>query len=298
MSGWELATVAVKFLGLCGAAGVIGGAFMLILPRFAIEHVIRFRLATYILVSAFIGLMAASLFFLIQIGAVNDAGLNGMLDTQMIGIFASSALGTATGLRMLACTAAIGAAAVLRLRPANDADAGRQYWTMICLGVCSLLLGYSFQLTGHVAVLEPAARVAIVVHVIAIFAWTGSLIPLCFHLNMYDKRAVQTLLTRFGSVAASILSALLVSGIYLAVQLIGSVDLLFTTLYGQMMLLKLTGVTALLAIAALNKFILVPRVGDTRYMDILKYSISVEIIAALFVLGITTYLTAAVELPQ
>lgn len=79
---WAMASMAAKLLSLLGIAGVVGGSFSIYLAHstgFGREP----RLWRYLLFSAVLGLGATLVFFLAQVGAINQAGLAGMLDVDM-----------------------------------------------------------------------------------------------------------------------------------------------------------------------------------------------------------------------
>ena len=73
------------------------------------------------------------------------------------------------------------------------------------------------------------------------------------------REAAAALVSRFSTAAAAVLAALVLSGAFLAWRIVGSWDALLTDGYGQLLLVKI-GVAALaVAIAAYNRFRLLPR---------------------------------------
>ena len=101
----------------------------------------------------------------------------------------------------------------------------------------------------------------------------------------------------FGRCAAVIVPLLLLAGFVIAYQLVGSFDLLFGSDYGQLLLLKLMMVAAILSLAALHKWRLVPALNSDNNVQaraILAKSIIVEICLALLILSITTVLSTLV----
>jgi putative copper resistance protein D len=101
---------------------------------------------------------------------------------------------------------------------------------------------------------------------------------------------------KFGRMAIYLVALLLAAGIYLLTQLLSSIDQLFSTLYGQAMLIKLLAVAALLTLGALNKFSLVPRLDSDTGRQSLARSIRFEMVLALGILGMTAHLTTNVGL--
>lgn len=99
---------------------------------------------------------------------------------------------------------------------------------------------------------------------------------------------------KFGEIAVAIVAVLIISGIYLLSQLLGSVEELFTTAYGISLTAKLVGVAALLLLAAANKFRLVPGLQKSSGETKLKRSIMLEMLVALSVLVLTAFFTTLV----
>ena len=69
-----------------------------------------------------------------------------------------------------------------------------------------------------------------------------------------DFTRVGTILRRFGDIAFVVVSSLVAAGVILALLMLGSLEALLSSSYGQLILIKVTLVAVLLALAALNKF--------------------------------------------
>lgn len=92
-------------------------------------------------------------------------------------------------------------------------------------------------------------RPAVALHMLGAVLWLGTLLPLAVSL-----RAGETVpLRRFSAAAPFIVALLLASGTALAVVQTGRPGALFTTAYGRVLLVKLTLVGGMLALAALNR---------------------------------------------
>jgi putative copper resistance protein D len=288
---WMLAGSVAKLLSLMAAAGVIGGSFSLGLAQ-RLDIGWQPALENYLLISAVTGLLATALFFLIQVGAINQSGIRGMLDTQMASIIGQSGLGSAAGLRVLGFCSVLPAWYLLRQRSASS---GLIYGSasFLLIFVAVSLLCTSFALTGHTSTLALPVRAAIALHVLAAFLWVGSLYPLLSMSTTADLPRVQRLMRSFGTSALLIVAVLLLSGIFMLTQLLHSFAELTATDYGQVLLLKLTGVSALLALAGINKLLLVPQLTAGNSAGKLRASIRMEITVALFILAVTTWLTSA-----
>tara|TARA_R110000772_G_scaffold30735_2_gene76323 strand:- start:612 stop:1505 length:894 start_codon:yes stop_codon:yes gene_type:complete len=291
---WDISSLLAKAFTLMALAGVVGGIFCLFLTtQSGLE--IRRHLLGYIKAGAFIGIFASSLFFFVQVGAINQSGLSGMLDKTMISILAQSGLGFAALYRFIAFFMILSLAIYkTRLSRKNELTFGN--FSLLIFSVAILLLAYSFSLIGHVAELSWLAATAIGFHILAISLWLGSLYPLWYLCKQEELIRLRKLMQRFGELAMIFVGVLIISGVYLVMQLLESPLELVSTAYGLTLLLKLTGVLALLFMGALNKLRLVPELTDEKGIKHLQRSITLEIALAFIVLLITAYLTTLVGL--
>lgn len=290
---WAMASMAAKLLSLLGIAGVVGGSFSIYLAHstgFGREP----RLWRYLLFSAVLGLGATLVFFLAQVGAINQAGLAGMLDVDMALILTQARPGHMTGLRVLGFGAVLVACLLWRVSANAGSRLRARQVGVLCLIAAIALLGLSFALTGHVSELSVLARAALILHVVAAVLWVGSLYPLLRLSTVADLPQVQRVMQVFGAAALLIVAVLLISGIFLLTRLVQSLDALLTTAYGWALLVKLAGVSGLLVLAGINKLLLVPRLTVSASGAQLRASIRTEIVVAAFVLAATTWLTTAV----
>lgn len=289
LGGWELALVAAKWLVLVATAGAIGAPFILVLARS-----LQFRdlqsIHTFLHRCALIGLVANLLWLLLQVGAVNRSGLGGMFDRMMGSILLQSGIGDAWQTRMLGFTG-------LMLFTLKPTAARLPAWAQSVIhALAAVLLLGAFDDTGHVSTLPGVAQLMLVLHVLAVFLWVGSLYPLLQLSRAGDIARVQLLMRRFGALALGIVAVLFICGVYLATQLLDAPRDLLATAYGRVMLLKLFGVYALLMFAATNKMLLVPRLvpGEPAAARQLQKSIRAEWIVALLVLAVTSWMTSVV----
>lgn len=293
INSWQVLQITSKWFSLLAMAGVIGGLFSLGLARHARLPELP-ALTHYITASALFGLCITLLYFLIQVGAINESGISGMLDTGMASIVWRSQLGNAIGLRAAGFLLIV----ILWLlfgRSAGSTNNASVYHNSLFLILCGVIaLVVSFSLTGHTSGLAISAHVAIVLHVLAAFLWVGSLYSLWLLSGVDDVPKIQKLLKMFGHVAVYIVAVLVLSGTFLLTMLLESFVELLSTSYGLTVLVKLTGVVVLLMLAATNKLILVPRLTQQNSARLLRLSIKIEIAAALCVLAATTWLTTSV----
>jgi copper transport protein len=144
----------------------------------------------------------------------------------------------------------------------------------------------SFALSGH-AVTAPPQAVAIpslLIHVAIAAFWVGSLVPL--------RGAAQKDVARFSSIAIWLVPALFLAGLMLATLQVQRLPALVETGYGIALSIKVAFATALVCVAAYNRFKLMPRLPGA--MSPLRTSIAVEIGLAMAILGATAALTQLV----
>jgi putative copper resistance protein D len=103
-------------------------------------------------------------------------------------------------------------------------------------------------------------------HLIAAGAWIGGLVPLALLLATVQRHhavawtsLAQVATQRFSVLGIASVATLLVSGIINASILVGSLHALLSSQYSRLLLLKLIVFAAMLAFAAINRFLLTPR---------------------------------------
>lgn len=118
-------------------------------------------------------------------------------------------------------------------------------------------------LSGHTRAEDETLLVVTVdlIHLVAGAVWLGGLVGLALTLpGLAGRRdAAAAVVTRFSAAAASVLGALVLSGAFLAWRIVGSWDALFTSGYGQLLLLKIGVAAVAVTIASYNRFRLLPR---------------------------------------
>ncbi|MBM3488077.1 MAG: hypothetical protein FJX67_15830 [Alphaproteobacteria bacterium] len=148
-------------------------------------------------------------------------------------------------------------------------------------------------LTGHGATATPRwlAAPASVVHVIAVLCWIGALIPLIGHLRRGGSATVEVV-RRFSARASGVVALLVVTGLVLAAIQIDTPAAILASPYGRLLLLKLALVGLLLALAAINRWRLTPRLarGEPGAASRLDIMIRIELAVAFVVLGLAVAL--------
>jgi putative copper resistance protein D len=105
-----------------------------------------------------------------------------------------------------------------------------------------------------------------ILHLVAAAAWLGALVPLAAVLHAarakndaYSLAIASAATARFSSLGIASVGTLVVTGIINSWMLVGSVDALVSTDYGRLLSLKLLLFLAMLAMAAVNRLVLTPR---------------------------------------
>lgn len=128
------------------------------------------------------------------------------------------------------------------------------------LSAGALLVPVSLVLTGHAASAKPGwlASTAVAAHVLAAGFWAGSLVALFLLLRQPEPRS-RAGLVRFSAVAVPMVGLLIIGGVGFAAMQLNSLEALIGGRYGQLLLLKSGLLLGLLALAAANRYVLVPR---------------------------------------
>ena len=118
-------------------------------------------------------------------------------------------------------------------------------------------------LTGHTRATSPEALVIAVdvLHLLAGALWLGGLVGIAIVLADRASRdgTGAVVVSRFSAWAAGILAVLVVAGSLMAWRVTGSWAALFDTTYGTLLIVKVLVVLVAIAIAAWNRFALLPR---------------------------------------
>jgi putative copper resistance protein D len=295
-SSWELISVVCKLVMYLGAACSLGGAFCLFLygdgRRATVQRVLLLQLF-----GALLSLQAVVISFLAQVGLINNAGVGGALDWTMAQILMETPLGDLSLYRLLGFAVLICSAVFFYRRTLviNQAPARFFYLNLLRInGIGFMLLLWAFRFGGHVSVLATPVQLALAVHFTVFALWIGSLYPLLLISNTNNLTELQLTLDRFSRHAIVIVIVLLIAGGVLAINLVHSLTELVSTAYGRALMFKLFLVFALLGIATLNKFKLVPALLLRGSSDKFRHSVRIEILAASLLLLLTAYLSTVV----
>jgi copper transport protein len=218
---------------------------------------------------------------------------------QAVGAPLLQLLGGRSGMLWLArvaLTLLIGAIA-LRLPPAGQGTAW-PWWVALLLGGASLL---TISLSSHGAAVPEGMALAVALdwlHIAAMVAWLGGLIPLAIALRAAQRNPdgalpLATLIPRFSRLAASCIVVLTLTGVYNYLLHVNQLDLLAATTYGRALLIKLGLFGLLLLLGGLNLFVLSRRLraSGNRLARAFGRSVRGELVAGallLLVVGVMT----------
>ncbi|QZY50729.1 cytochrome c oxidase assembly protein [Leucobacter tenebrionis] len=129
---------------------------------------------------------------------------------------------------------------------------------------------------------------ALLVHLIGAAVWLGGLLTLVFVARVVDRQRLAVLTARYSTLALFAFIGVLASGVVSAWMRIGSVDALFGTGYGQLVVLKTAALLALGVFGAVQRSRLIPRIasGATR-------AFAWFVVAELAVMGIASGVAGA-----
>jgi len=284
LSLWALFTLLSRITLYASVASAIGGLFASVLLVRHRESSAAIRRYTFW--GCVAGIIAVLFGFGIQVGALSDQGLKGMVDTTMMAILWQASVGTALALQ-LSGFLLIGVATGWLLKTQKTNSTLVKVLTM--LGGLTLLT--SFSQVGHFAEQPLLGKAAISLHVLAMSLWMGSLYPLWRVSRTTDLPEIQRSMERFGQLATIIVGVLVACGILMAAMLLKDFHTLFFTPYGRGLLLKLALVGGLLLLAASNKWLTVPRLLQPRFSTRLSRAIVIEMCIGAVILLITGVIT-------
>ena len=132
----------------------------------------------------------------------------------------------------------------------------RPSWVLLLAAVASVALMATWALAGHAATgsAPPVAVAVNILHLMAISAWLGGLALVAVSLRPASRADdLATVLPRFSRLAFACVTTIVLTGTYLAWREVGSIAALRSTEYGRLLLVKLIGVVALIALGNLAR---------------------------------------------
>jgi putative copper resistance protein D len=295
---WPL--IAVRFALYVTLSGLFGLSAFSLYGLKAGERTAALALRPWLVGSGLLGLLL-SVIALTLLAAAMAGTPPWPIDREAIGMLLS---GSATGAAWEARMVALVVASIIALIAAGRAAP---------LGMVALTAGIALATlawTGHGAMDEGATGwvhlVADILHLLAAGAWIGALLGLTLLVTRAPSRVDAThlrlthrALHGFGLVGTIVVGTIVVTGLVNGWLLVGAGNLLNlpSTRYGQLLLAKLALFGAMLGLASLNRFRLMPAfersiaAADHRgALGTLRRSLAVEAACAVAILALVSWL--------
>jgi putative copper resistance protein D len=259
----DLGLVVARFLHYAASTTLAGAAFF---PLYAYagtepETLVRWR-KKLLLWSAILALIGGLAWFAFAVANMSGA-LQDLADPDVVvSVVRDTGFGVVWTFRMVLAAALV----ILTALQVSSRAAVGQDLLMSMLSACLLAslagAGHSQIEDGWEGVLHVSADAA---HLLAAGAWLGGLAPLGFILIGYAGTKagagtvnVDGILMRFSGIGYAAVATLIGTGLVNSWFLVGSVSSLFNSTYGQILIAKLAFFAGMLALAAANRFWLVP----------------------------------------
>lgn len=277
-SGWDVVRAVDQTGQVLLYVGILGASGLVLFRLLVLDRAAPVRLLRPTAQLAAVGLVGLFLVFVSAGARLVGAGPSGFVDPELLWHSLTSRTGAATAL------GAGGLALAL-------AGRGR---VVPLLGVVLALV--SLPLTGHTRSFGPGWLVvgSDLLHVLAGSVWFGGLLGLLLTLRSagVETPAAARTVARFSDAAAWLVLTLAASGTVLAWVILPEPAALGTTGYGLVLLAKVATVACVLAVAAWNRFRLVPLVAAGGSRSLLRRTVGVEATALLLVLSLTGVLVS------
>lgn len=292
LTSWEILTLVTRWVLYFGLAASIGGASSLYLLK---EHRrLQGTLLKYSLLAALLAITSAFGHFFVRVGGVLEEGVYGMFEPEIVSFIWQSAVGDALLFRVLGLLILFGALVFIWRKRASGATWYEPSFSVALVGFSGILIAAIAHIqVGHSVSQSWMFQSLIILHLLLTAWWIGSLYPLWLASHRLSSYEVHTVLNLFGHLAVGAVFLLCVAGLYLSYQLTGWTNL-FTNTYSVLLIVKSTLVTLMLGLAALHKFILVPRLLSLQDSGHLKKSLLLEKCIGLAIFAITSVLTTLV----
>jgi putative copper resistance protein D len=224
------------------------------------------RVARWCLALAFV---SGILWFLLQTAEMSGTAVTDATEGETLATVLSATLFGRVWIARFALAAALGVALYFLSRAWGRRETAA---LVVCAALAAVLLA-TLAWTGHGTGEQGIERVvhlcADVVHLLAAGAWLGALPALALVLARAGRDASTEAIAfaaratqRFSTLGVASVAALIVTGAVNAWFTVGSVPALFGTGYGQLLCAKLALFAAMVALAAINRVRLTPRLSQ------------------------------------
>lgn len=136
-----------------------------------------------------------------------------------------------------------------------------------------------------------------ILHLIAVSAWLGALLPYALYLSTIDLNeppqtvgAIQGATKRFSDIGIAAVLTIAVTGIINMSNLVGSAELLAHTKYGQLLVIKVAIFLAMVMVAAVNRVSLAPRLSEPGAVAKMRRNALIEMAFGLVIICIVAAL--------
>jgi putative copper resistance protein D len=273
--------------------------------------IVRRRLAFIAWIGLALTVVSGAAWFILVAASMSDQPLANVFSEVVLGTVASDTdFGRAWLVRLaLACLLA-GFLVSCLCAKTEHAERGRPGWITLAIVVLAACLVGTIAWAGH-AVGGPGLGGTIhlaadVLHLVAVAAWVGTLLPLALLLAAACRDSgptatavtvAATATTRFSTLGVLSVATILCTGSINTWYLAGSIPALTETDYGRLLLLKIALFLGMVAIAAVNRLRLIPRLfgngaahATREALRQLRRNVLVEIAAGAGVLAIVAVL--------
>ena len=273
------------------------------------------RFSRLLTLSVIVGVVATWLLLIVEaIAAAGSPSISNVL-TTVYTILSSTRLGEYWMFRFAVIVAALAASIIIT----RAKQPSKSSWSLVL--AIGLLLSLSTSLTSHNAAAtnyNPTINLlSDWIHVTAVGAWVGGLAYFAVAIYSITKlkessgKLTAGLLRRFSSLAVTCVGIIGITGIYNLVVEVGSLTALFTTPYGEILLIKLAIFAPMIAFGAFNQFVLFNKIGGgtsratranqqraTRSLGRFKLTIRSELTLGVILLLVVGLLTASAPVAQ
>lgn len=269
----DVGLILARFLHYAAVAAFAGVSFF---PLYAYDGAEPWTLAHWrqrlLLVAAIVALLTGAFWFVFAVANMSGTLADSADPDVVWAVVRDTGFGAVWMARMVLAVIVVGVSAIgfVRTRTVNQ----NPMTPLLAVALLASLAG-----TGHSQIEEGWAGIVHVAsdagHLLAAGAWLGGLLPLGFILlreAAASRQAapvdVDRVLLRFSRMGYVSVATLIASGLVNTWFLVGSVSSLLTTAYGRMLITKLLLFGGMLALAALNRFWLVPSMIKARAEDL------------------------------
>jgi putative copper resistance protein D len=232
--------------------------------------------------AAFVSVLTAGLWIVLEAGAMSRTW-QGLFDLPtIIALCQETAFGKVAEFRLILGLTLFG----LSLMTPG-------IWRDRMLGLAAALMVASLGFIGHAAmkagIIGLLVRVNQAVHLLAVGAWLGGLVPLAYALRA-GRTTAATALRRFSVMGMISVGLLAATGIINSVRLIHGWTSFIASEWGAVLLVKLALISALVAMASINRWHFMARLADPAALRHLTRMVAAEQMLGLLILATAIFL--------